>query len=141
VTLGALGPTRWAFVARTTLGVLFASASDPITGSLSVGGASAPVTVENQNQTLRSQALFVMPAMGVELRWRFFQVSLALGTAFFPLSGPRFEHAQTAAASNCPYTAYPGTPGCAPASAVVANERAYGPFLLWLPQLSTGFVL
>jgi hypothetical protein len=142
VTLGRpLGPTRWAFVARTTLGVLFASASDPFTGSLSVGGASAPVTVENQNQTLRSQALFVMPAMGLELRWRFLHVSLALGTAFFPLSGPRFEHAQTEAALNCPYKAYPGTPGCAPASAVVANERAYGPFLLWLPQLSAGLAL
>jgi hypothetical protein len=142
VTLGrARGPTRWAFVARTTLGVLFASTSDPITGSLSVGGASAPVTVENQNQTLRSQAFFVMPAMGLELRFRILHVSLELGAAFFPLFGPRFEHAQTAAAPNCPYTASPGTPGCAPASAVVANERAYGPFLLWLPQLSAGLVL
>jgi hypothetical protein len=141
VRLGrALGPTRWAFVARTTLGVLFASASDPITGSLSVGGASAPVIVENQNQTLRSQPLFVMPAMGLQLRFRLLNVSLALGTAFFPLSGPRFDHAQTGAATNCPYTPNPGTPGCAPASAVVANERAYGPFLLWLPQLSAGLV-
>ena len=76
---------------------------------------------------------------GIEQSFRASGAALALGV--FPLPGPRFDHAQAGVAPRCAPTDDPGLVGCVPNANVVANERAYGPFLLWIPQLaaSTSF--
>jgi tetratricopeptide (TPR) repeat protein len=125
-------------VTRATIGMVVAASTDPITGSVTVAGSAAPVAVSDADQLLRSTPVFVLPALGVEVAWRAFRASLSVGEAFFPLNGPRFGHAEVGPVPSCPPAGSGATPGCVPNSTLVASERAYGPFALFVPQVSMG---
>ena len=129
----------FALIARTTTGVLVARASDAVTGSAIAGGERVPIQVASRDQTVVSPMPFVLPELGAEASLGPLRLGLALGLAFFPKSGPTFDHPEIGVTPRCD-AARPDAVGCAPGSAIVANERAHGAFHLWLPQVSLGYV-
>jgi hypothetical protein len=129
----------FALIARTTTGVLVARAGDSITGTALAGGERATVQVASRDQTLVSPMPFVLPELGGEASFGPLHLGVSLGLAFFPGTGPRFDHPEIGVAPHCD-AARPDAVGCAPGSAMVADERAHGPFHLWLPQVSLGYV-
>ena len=125
-------------LARASVGVLFARASDPITGTASAGGTTAVVTVSNRDETLSKPIGFVLPELGAEARLGSLRVGFTLGVAFFPALGPRFSHDNLGVSPRCD-AIRPTAAGCAPITHLVAGERAFGPFLLWTPQVALGY--
>jgi hypothetical protein len=125
---------RVALVARTTVGAWIVTATDPITGTATSGGATAPVGVISPNERLTSIAPLVMTELGFDAKLGPFHVGPSLALAFVPADGPSFQHSQIEGVPNtCPT---PTAVGCAPNSAAVANERAYGHFVLFVPELT-----
>lgn len=121
--------------ARTSVGLLFARSRDPLLGTASTNGPSVPVVDEDRNQTLNSAAVFLYPEVSGGMEVMGFDVGVHIGAAFFATDGPEFERdrfgAQTSEGSSDP-TAVTN----AQESDVVASERAYGRFILWVPTLS-----
>jgi hypothetical protein len=125
---------------RAAAGLIYARASDPITGTATTGGPRAPVSVSNAGQVLAWPLFFVLPEVGADVALGGFRVGLSIGAAFFPVAGPRFDHAETGVKSRAGCAeAAPRDVGCSPNSKVVAGERASGPFMLWVPQIEIGY--
>jgi hypothetical protein len=133
-----LGPVL-ALTGRATVGALFGSAADPLEGTAFAGGARSPVHVSGASESASSNVLFVAPELGLSARYRSFFFSAALSVAFFPMEGPTLEHAELGIRPNCGPGADPASVGCARNSSLVANERAHGSFVLWMPQLAAGY--
>lgn len=117
------------FLARASVGVLFAHISDPITGTATATGESAPVNVSDRDQTLTTPLGFFLPEIGAEARLGALRVGFTVGAAFFPALGPRFSHENTGVNPRCD-AADPTSVGCAPISHVLQGERAFASFVL-----------
>ena len=128
--------SRFGLLGRVMVGVLFASSSDPILGAATTTGEPTSVLLTDRSATLRSAAVFVLPAVGADAKVGPFDVGVSLGLAIFPTEGPSFEHARFGATPN--RSDDPAAVGNAPLSDVIADGRAYGSFLLWVPQISVG---
>jgi hypothetical protein len=129
--------SRFGAIFGLEVGALFAAARDPITGTASTDGEAVPILLSDRYATLWSVAGFVNPRAGIEARWGPIDVGVSLGLAFFVGQGPTFPHASFGATpSQDP--AHPGAVGNSPLSGVIAGERAYGAFLLWVPEISLG---
>jgi hypothetical protein len=126
------------FLARASVGVLFAHISDPITGTAQTGATSVPILVSNRDETLLQAIGFVQPELGAEARLGSLRVGFTFGVAFFPALGPRFSHDSTGVSPRCD-AAHPTAVGCAPITHILAGERAFGPFLVWTPQVAAGY--
>jgi hypothetical protein len=128
-------------VARTTTGVLLAAADDAIRATATAGGDRVDVAVVGASAAPRSAPLVVWPEIGLDLAWSALRVGATFGVAFSPLDGPDFEARQLwvlgvsskpsnhGSASNAKKMALPQS----------GSERAYGPFLLWTPQVSAAY--
>lgn len=130
--VGRRGPVL-GLSARVTVGLLLASAVDPLTGRVTVEGASAGVTASRRDEVTSTPALLLVPELGGHVNLGPVQLGLGLAAAFLPTAGPRFTHAELGVKPLCGPLAEVGTPGCVPNTAVVAGERAFGPALLWVP--------
>ena len=122
------------FQSRLGIGLLFAAASDDLQGTASTTGPESPIILGNRD-TERAVALFVMPELGAEAKLGPVDIGVTLGLAIFPLTGPTFPN-QPFSVTPTHNQADPGDVGNAGGSRVVADERAYGIFALWVPQLS-----
>jgi hypothetical protein len=121
---------------RLTVGVLFAASLDTLTGRASTNGESAEVGVEGKSGNATSTALFLMPEIALEKRMGAWDVGAGLGVWFVPTQGPELPHdALTVSREGCS-VATPGAIGCAPVYGGVAGERAYGPFAVFVPQVT-----
>ncbi len=127
------------FLARASVGVLFAHASDPVTGSASTGDTPLPLIVSDRDETVRKPIGFVLPEVGAEARLGSLRVGFTLGAAFFPAGGPQFLHENAGVNPRCEASA-PAAVGCAPLSHVLRGESAFGAFVLWTPQIAMGYV-
>jgi PEGA domain len=125
-------------LARTTVGALLSRATDPITGTAGTDGPTVPISVSNRDEVLPATLPFVMPEIGAQFTVGSFLLGASVGAAFFPFHGPRFSHTDTGVAPQCEVT-HPGGVGCAPIANLVSNERAYGAFALFTPQLEVGY--
>jgi hypothetical protein len=134
-----LGLTSWFDVgAALTLGVVLAGTTDAITGDATAGGATLPVNIPNAGRTLRSAAPLVMPDLRLRLRFGSFSAGAGLGLALFLIDGPPHETSPTSVVDrDC--AANPGTVHCAPAKNVVFEERSYGTFATFLPNVAAGY--
>jgi hypothetical protein len=141
--IGASRPMRllpWlSFMPRVTVGVLFGQVRDPVTGTASTTGASAPVQIGGAGDSQSATRVLVEPELGVVVPWRSFELGAGLGLLFIPGSGPSFTNSPMQVAPSCS-AASPGAVGCAPSTTILANERALGAFFLWVPQVSVGYV-
>ena len=131
-----IGPIS--FVSRLTLGAIFASSGDTIAGAASTGTSATNARVTGSNDTVDSVAPFVHPTLGVRATAGSFQFGISIGPFFVARRGPELPHGALFVSPACS-TANATAPGCLPESTAVAHERAYGPFVLWVPQIEIGY--
>lgn len=135
-------PIAWRLsgLARMTVALGSAQAADDVRGvAVDTDGRSfGPVSISGRERTLRAAAGLVIPELGLEASWGPLRAGLSVGLLISPSAGPRHGRRVIGVSGPCDV---PGMSAslplsCAPDSAGIANERAYGPFLLWVPQLS-----
>lgn len=131
---------RFVGIARVTVGVLIARSTDPITGTATANGMTAPISVTRPDAAVRSAAAFVLPEIGYDVHLGRVRLGASFGAAVFPTQGAVFDHRAVAVPLRCT-SAHPGTIGCAPNVNIVGNERAYGAFVVWVPQLRATYTL
>jgi hypothetical protein len=138
-----LGPKHaravFGLVDRLTVGALFVSARDPLLGTVTVQSNSAPLVQPSRNNFVSTVAPFVMPEIGAQVTVGPLHVGLAIAAAFVPVAGPGFDQGEVGVSPNCPPASGGGAPGCVPNSNALANDRAYGPVVVWLPTASLGY--
>jgi hypothetical protein len=138
-----LGPKRsrvsFGLVERLTVGALFVSARDPVVGTVTVNSTSLPLVVPTRSDSVSAAAPFVMPEIGAQVAVGPLHVGLAIAAMFLPVAGPVFDHAAIGIVPSCPPASEGGAPGCVPNSNALANDRAYGPVVVWLPTASLGY--
>jgi PEGA domain len=124
---------------RATLGLMFAHTVDDIGARARTTGPWVDAVVPDAGQSVSSLPWFFVPELALEREWAGLDFELGLGLAFFPTEGPTFDHREVGVAPECPAGAASGSVGCVPNSSILANERAYGPFSLFVPRLGVGY--
>ena len=141
-----------AFETRLSTGLVCAHSQNPIVGTASDGQHRMNVlTYDSRNVTepvMTSLDFFVMPELGGTVRNGPLSIGASVAVAFFFLNGPLFS--QTIIADQAYYLhREPSSSGCRPsapdvhcasASGQVQNERAYGPFSAFIPQISARYL-
>ena len=125
--------------AHLLVGAFFAWSRDALSGTASAGGPAVPVDVANSSKTVSSADLFVMPELHLGLRFGGFGVSLGLAAAIFALQGPHLETGDVSPTGTCEKT-NPTAVECAGGKGFLQGERAYGPFVLFVPGVSAGYL-
>jgi hypothetical protein len=131
---------RFALIGRLGLGAYFAAASDTVTGQAVRGTDRADVFVDHSGRAVRSVDFFVQPEVGGQLSLGRVHVGAGVGLAVFLLDGPRSSLGDTQvqdAGTRC--QGNPAQIACISADSGRAGEHPYGPFRLWIPQLSVGY--
>jgi hypothetical protein len=131
--------SRFSLVGRATAGALIAESTDPITGTATSEGRTVPIVVTDRGELLRSVLPFIEPELAVEANVREFRVALGLGYMAFLGAGPAFSHALVEVSPAGCSRMDPGGPACAPGSTIVAGERAYRAFSVWVPSVAAGY--
>lgn len=143
VGLGASYPLRmgagWSLRTRATLGLFFISSVDRVTGTARSAVDQLPVDIAHAGEQVRSTPMFVMPEIGAEHVVGPLRLGATLGLLFVPQSGPKLPHATvTTPPGGCPGNA--ASAACAPQSALLRDERAYGPFMMLVPSVNATYV-
>jgi hypothetical protein len=120
------------------LGALFAFSRDEIDGVASSGGRTVPVRVAGSGHTRSSADLFVMPELQLGLRIDGFGANVGLGAMVLALAGPSLEAGDVSVVGDGCAAATTAI-DCAPGRALVTGERAYGPTVVLLPNLTVGY--
>lgn len=124
---------------RTSLGAFFGSARDTVSGRVTRGAESQDVFVEGSGRATRAVDFFVMPELGAEYAIGRVHVAAGLGAGIFLLDGPASGLGDTqvsAAATAC--TGNPAQLACVANDGGRRGEKAYGSFVLWVPQIGVG---
>jgi hypothetical protein len=119
--------------------VHFAFSSDTLSGEATDGTVRVAAQAERPGESVFGANLMVMP--GLQLNGVFFDVHVGVGLAvpILALEGPPLELGDvTVDDSACAPTA-PANVSCAPGEALVADDRAYGTHLLFVPNLALGY--
>jgi len=124
---------------RLTAGVVLASSYDTLTGTASLGNEQRDVGVAGAGGSASSRPLFMMPEIGVETDVSGWALGGALGVLFLPGTGPSLPHDSITVSSDGCDLDHPGALGCAPVYEAIADERAYGPFWMLVPQVSARY--
>ena len=81
-----------------------------------------------------------MPEVQLAARFGKFRFGAGLGVGIFLLDGPNFAGQDLALTSGtCDPNNAPASVGCTPAINDSAGQRAYGPFVAFLPSLFVGY--
>lgn len=122
----------WRLAGRTTVGVLFASTTDTVSGM----AGDQPLLIANAGKPVTSKLLVVMPELGVQWLRDPWNLSVGLSVLFAPLHGRKtLSHGSMGVSPERCTPIDPGSPACAPQSDAISNERSYGPFWMFLPQI------
>jgi hypothetical protein len=125
---------------RLEAGALLATGSDSVEASVSDGeGNRAPVdvTIEAEDGNIATAATpLVVPQVAFQVRAGPFQLGAGLALVTGLAEGPVLKTGETQVRSDVPCTAAaPGALSCAPRERFIGGERAFGRFLLWVPNL------
>lgn len=148
-----LGPIS--LVARAGGGITVLHSSDPVDGTVrtcpaanmqtsgcSVTGQSTarrrPFHVSDDTQVLTSHPFFAEAELGVEVPYRDLALGAVLAVYGIATEGPSYTHAQAGVTNNCSGLAAFAS-GCLGNSALLANERAYGVFSVWVPEVTVRY--
>jgi hypothetical protein len=119
------------------VGVAVLTARDAIRGTATDGARTLDLQIDQSGAPARSIALFLQPEARVRVDLGAVDVTAGLGIALFLLDGPRYSTGQLqVTGGSC--ADHPGAVDCAPGRDTLASERAYGPFLLFLPSVAVG---
>jgi hypothetical protein len=125
-------------ISRVAGGVMAARSSDDATGSAHIA-AEKPVAILVLNDTVvwPSLAPFGYAELGLALPIGAWEIGAAMGGAAFPASGPSLQQGQVDVVRAQPCTTLASqNVACAPSTRILVHDRAHGPFLLALPQVS-----
>jgi PEGA domain len=136
---------RLSIALRADIGVVFAGARDDIDAQATALGRTVPAEVESSGKTVRSAAVFANPE--ARLVWSFgrLHAGVGLGALLFPVTGPKLETGDTRVVGGDKCDPNPPPAGqsrpveCAKNSSVVAGERSYSPFVVWVPVVVAGY--
>ena len=120
------------------MGALFASSRDYIEATASSDTDQFPAEVVNGGQPVRSVTLLAMPELDAELRLGSVSIGAGLILAILPIEGPELPHGALKVLAACDPT-NPTPAACAQDSSAVQSERAFGSFLLWMPQVNASY--
>jgi hypothetical protein len=122
----------WELRPRAHVGFIVAHASDPVTGTATLAGETAPrsIVVAGGTDVAHSTPFFALTEVGLERAWGKFRLGASVSTFFLPSPGPASTHGQVAIA----------TANGSVTTSALAGERAYGSFVVLMPQLSIGYV-
>ena len=123
-----------AFEVRATGGALFGFSSDPITGTASTPVGSTSILVSDRNETLTSAAPIVWPAASLDFEVGPVDLGIGAGALLVLADGPLFARSNFGATPDLDVS-NPGAPGNSPLSDAIAGERAYTPFVLFVPEI------
>ena len=126
---------RFELGARLLLGVAAVSSRDAITGTARNSVSSAPIEVDRSGKSARGVAVLGLPEIFVGARFGSLSVRVGLSLIASIANGPRLDTGEMRIASG---TCRPGAVECAPGTFAVANERAFGRFVMWVPELGVG---
>jgi hypothetical protein len=142
---GGLG-YRWPLSAAFDLGgyvmmgAAFVGSRDQITGTATAADVTRGYFVTGSGASVRSTALFAMPEVYVALREGAWKVAVGLAVPIVLNGGkplPTGETTVDSSSKDC--TAHPKGPDCGTARYLVAQESAFGQFVLWVPRVSVGY--
>ncbi len=123
--------------ARADLGLVLASASDAVTGTITGGGRTLELAIQDSGSSTHGAAPFVLPELFARARWGRFYVGASAALGIFFVSGPSLGTGEAGPRSfDC--TAHPNSADCAPRSNLLRGERAFGPAVIWLPGVQLG---
>jgi len=127
-------------VPRLAGGVLVGQVRDPLSVTVSSGGGGEVyLGAVGGRDALSVVAPFVATEIGLEARLGRVRLGAALGLAVFPLEGPSFDETELRVADLSVCERHPSPTSCA-GDRSLPEERAYGPFALWVPQLAAAYV-
>jgi hypothetical protein len=126
--------------AHTHLVGLVAGTQDIMHVSASAGGTSADATVASSGGVSRAFALLVMPSAEVTFALGPFHTAVGLALGLQLLDGPLNTNGEVVVArGEALCHSYPAPVQCAPGARLFANERTYGPFAVWVPNVALGY--
>jgi len=122
-------PAGWELRPRAHAGFIIAHSTDPVTGTATLAGETAPraIVVAGDTGVAHSTPFFALTEIGLERAWGAWRFGAAVSTFFLPVPGPPSTHGNVAIQG-------------AGTSAVLAGERTYGSFVVLMPQLSVSYV-
>lgn len=136
----SIGSRLW-LLGRLMAGVAFASARDPVTGTVTGGNETVPVTVLGSNATVHLGDAFILPEIGVGGQLGPLDVGVGIALGAFFADGPSLGNGATKAAVATCTPENPVAGSCAPFSSVASSDGAFGPFFTVIPQVSLGYSL
>jgi len=135
---------RWPVTKRLELrgrllaGALFAHWSDRVNGTVSAGTSSQAIGLENENPLTKAYAdVFLLPELGLALRFDQFDIGMGLGVGIFFLAGPDYDPDNVVVSPAGCDDHHSESVSCA--RPYPLQEQAFDPFLLWLPTVSVGY--
>ena len=129
---------NWHLRSRISVGVIFASSLDAVEGTVSSTVDQLPLDIADAGRSVRSTPLFVMPELGVERSAGSFRLGASLGLLFVPQGGPDLPHGTVSTITD-PCYENAASAACA-RNISLRGERAYGPFVMFVPSLSAAHV-
>jgi len=131
---------RFELGARLHIGFAFVGASDGVDGRATVNGRSADVYVDDAGKSVRTIAVLGIPEIHAAVRFGAIDVRLGVMALASVATGARLDNGQTHVAADTKCTPAIGREvECAPGTFLVANERAFGRFLLIAPEIAVGW--
>jgi len=130
LSLGSVG-----LLARGALGGAYVQSEDPTGGTATNDQGSASVLVEGRRTVLFSPNFFVMPELGVDVRWGRLHVGLSVGVLAFMMEGPAFRSRSYGVSPLGCDSPMSRVPACAPMPQPLPPQVAYRPTQLFLTQL------
>jgi PEGA domain/Tetratricopeptide repeat len=122
---------QWSLVSRATVGAWFGQSTDTVTGM----AGDEPLNIADAGKSVSSTLVFVIPELSAQWDMAPWSLSAGMSVLFAPKAGPTLPHGEMGAAPDrC--GADPGSAACARQSPAIEDERAYGPFAMFLPQVS-----
>jgi hypothetical protein len=123
--------------ARTELGVVLASASDAMRGTITAGGRTLDLGIQGSGSASHGAAPFVLPELFARARRGRLYGGVGIAAGIFFVRGPSLDTGDAAPLGfDC--AKHPGAADCAPGSGLLRGERAFGPALAWLPGVELG---
>jgi len=126
---------RFSIGAHMALGVGPVAARDAVTGRAFNSTSSAEVDVVGSGRTERGVLVVAAPDVFASVRLGPVDVKLAFSVVASLVNGPRLDTGEMRIATG---SCRPGSVECAKGTTLVARERAFGRFLMWVPEASVG---
>jgi hypothetical protein len=130
---------RLQLLLRVSVGALIARSDEPATAATAttMAGNSASFKVAGP-PTAPAMLPVILPEIGVRASWHHLNAGVAMGLFFSPIVGPRFDRGRVFEVADRGLCRRANDAACAP-DITLPRERAFGPFVAGVPQITAGY--